>query len=173
MLLAALIAGGAGKAIYRNVFEGRGAPLVEKVLPTAPQAGEAVLPVVTAEGKVNGRSFKDVNQTARVGADASKLTLIADRIAAKEAKSGKELPNGNMATAHAEIGVIQQAYDAGVTAGADMTLTVEGKAVCDYCKGDIAAAAEKAGLKSLTVKENATGKTLYWKPGMKSLKEAE
>lgn len=29
-----------------------------------------------------------------------------------------------------------------------MALKVEGKAVCSYCRGDIAAAAEKAGLNS-------------------------
>ncbi|EQA4286854.1 cytidine deaminase-like fold-containing protein [Cronobacter dublinensis] len=43
--------------------------------------------------------------------------------------------------------------------------------VCGYCRGDIAAMADKAGLKSLTVYEQRTGKTLYWDPGMKSLKE--
>ncbi|EQA3420687.1 cytidine deaminase-like fold-containing protein, partial [Cronobacter dublinensis] len=43
--------------------------------------------------------------------------------------------------------------------------------VCGYCRGDIAAMADKAGLKSLTVYEERTRKTLYWDPGMKSLKE--
>lgn len=56
-----------------------------------------------------------------------------------------------MADAHAEIGVLQQAYNAGKTQGADMAMSVAGKDVCGFCKGDIAAAAEKAGLKSLTV----------------------
>lgn len=76
-----------------------------------------------------------------------------------------------MADAHAEIGVIQQAYAAGKTMGASMELTVSGKAVCGYCRGDIAAMAEKSGLTSLTVKEVATGKTLYWQPGMRALRE--
>lgn len=40
--------------------------------------------------------------------------------------------------------------------------------VCGYCRGDIAAMADKAGLKSLTIYEESTGKTLYWNPGMKS-----
>jgi filamentous hemagglutinin len=76
-----------------------------------------------------------------------------------------------MGTAHAEVGAIQQAFDAGATIGADMTLNVTGKAVCGYCRGDVAAMAEKAGLQSLTVYEEATGNTLYWQPGMKSLKK--
>lgn len=83
----------------------------------------------TAEARVNGLVFNDVNQTARVGANADQPTLIAGRVAEKGAESGKVLPNGNMGTVHAEIGAIQQAFDAGVTAGADMTLTVTGKAV--------------------------------------------
>ncbi|WP_369600259.1 hypothetical protein AAIA72_10425 [Hahella sp. SMD15-11] len=113
------------------------------------------------------------NQTARVGANFDQLTLIFDRIAEKSTQSGKVLPNGNMATAHAEVGAIQQAFDAGATSGADMTLTVTGKAVCGFCRGDLAAMAERAELKSLTVYEEATGNTLYWQPGMKSLKKVK
>ncbi|MFT0635839.1 hypothetical protein ACMFY5_27650, partial [Pseudomonas sihuiensis] len=114
-------------------------------------------PVVTAEGKIGGATFTDVNQTARPAsqANAGQPTLISDRVATKAETSGKVLPNGNMADAHAEIGVIQQAYNAGKTAGASMELTVSGKAVCGYCRGDIAAMAEKSGLTSLTVKEVA------------------
>lgn len=56
-----------------------------------------------------------------------------------------------------------------------MSMTVSGKDVCGFCKGDIAAVAEVAGLKSLTVKaaDNVTGltKTYFWLPGMKSIKE--
>ncbi|MGX9056316.1 cytidine deaminase-like fold-containing protein, partial [Pseudomonas aeruginosa] len=69
--------------------------------------------------------------------------------------------------------VIQQAYNAGKTTGADMALKVEGKAVCSYCRGDIAAAAEKTGLNSLQINEVTTGRTLYWKPGMRFLMELE
>ena len=130
-------------------------------------------PVVTSKAEVNGRVFEDVNQTARVGVDPKKPTLIADRVNAKAAKSGKNLPNGNMGSAHAEVGSIQQAYEAGVTSGADMKMTVTGKAVCGYCRGDVAAMAEKAGLKSLTIKEAATGDTLFWESGMRSLKKVK
>ncbi|MFB3304716.1 hypothetical protein [Pseudomonas sp. AMR01] len=56
-----------------------------------------------------------------------------------------------MKDAHAEIGVIQQAYSSGKTSGADLSMSVTGKDVCDYCKGDIAAAAKRAELKSLTI----------------------
>ncbi|WP_268561257.1 two-partner secretion domain-containing protein [Pseudomonas protegens] len=138
-------------------------------------AAKGTVPKVTAEGKINGQAFSDVNQTARPGSQAKsdQPTLIADRVNTKIESSGKPLPNANMATAHAEIGVIQQAYNAGKTQGAVMTLKVEGQAVCGYCRGDIAAAAEKAGLKSLEINEVATGKTLYWRPGMRSVKELD
>jgi hypothetical protein len=43
--------------------------------------------------------------------------------------------------------------------------------VCGFCKGDIAAMADKAGLKSLTIVEEKTNTILYWQPGMKSIKE--
>ncbi|MDR0672218.1 MAG: hypothetical protein LBF93_00860 [Zoogloeaceae bacterium] len=75
--------------------------------------------------------------------------LIADRVAAKIEAQGKSFPNGTVADSHAEIGVIQQAYNAGKTQGAEMSMIVYGKDVCGYCKGDIAAAADVAGLKSL------------------------
>jgi filamentous hemagglutinin len=146
------------------------------VRPTASGA-KGVSPVVTAEGKIGDTAFTDVNQTARPIAQANpdEPTLIADRVATKIEATGKPLPNGNMADAHAEIGVIQQAYDAGKTQGADMAMSVAGKDVCGFCKGDIAAAAEKAGLNSLTVQaiDDVTGlpKTYNWVPGMRSIKE--
>ncbi len=58
------------------------------------------------------------------------------------------LPNGNMATAHAEIAVIQKVHDAGLAVGADMSISVSGKDVCGFCKGDIAAAAQAAAMYS-------------------------
>ena len=138
------------------------------------KTGMAVEPAVTARGTINGAVFEDVNQTAKVGA-TNEPTLIADRVAAKAEAQGKLLPNGTVADSHAEIGIIQQAYNAGKTQGAEMFMTVSGKDVCGYCKGDIAAAADAAGLKSLTVQavDDVTGlpKTYYWEPGMKSIKE--
>ncbi|MFY8063176.1 MAG: hypothetical protein ACOVN2_05650, partial [Usitatibacteraceae bacterium] len=127
---------------------------------------------VVAEGKVNGQVYIDTNQTARpvTAANASEITLVpADRVAAREAQ-GLGNVNGNMATAHAEVGVIQQASNAGVSRGADMTLTVKGEKVCDFCRGDIPAAAQAAGLKSLEIVDETTGVTYYWLPGMTRLK---
>ncbi|HFK1898416.1 TPA: two-partner secretion system putative hemagglutinin TpsA2 [Pseudomonas aeruginosa] len=134
-------------------------------------------PVVTAEGRIGNSVFTDVNQTARPAAQANpnQPTLIADRVDAKIAAKGTSHPNGNMADAHAEIGVIQKAFNEGKTVGSDMTMNVVGKDVCGYCRGDIAAAASKSGLKSLTIqaKDDITGlpKTYYWEVGMKSIRE--
>ena len=138
---------------------------------------KGVEPEVTARGAVNGTVFEDVNQTARPAtlADPNQPTLIQDRVTGKAEATGRALPNGNMADAHAEIGVIQQAYNAGKTNGQEMVMTVTGKDVCGYCKGDIAAAAEQSGLKFLTIqateKTTWTTKTYYWQPGMRSIKE--
>lgn len=153
----------AGTLVERNVIEGtsKGAP-----------------PWVSAEGKIAGNTYQDVNQTARPlnEADPQRPSLIADRIGEKAAKNpDRNYPNGNMRDAHAEIGVIQQAFSAGKTTGASMSMNVTGKDVCGFCAGDIAAAAEKAELKSLTVNavDDITGlpKRYYWEPGMKSIKE--
>ncbi len=131
-------------------------------------------PQVIANGVINGKSFKDVNQSAKIGSPNTP-TLIADRVNSKIQSDGKPRPNATIADSHAEIGVIQKAYDSGKTQGASMTMTVSGKDVCGYCKGDIAAAAQKSGLKSLTIKatDYETGKTTnyFWQPGMKSIKE--
>ncbi|WP_199782678.1 cytidine deaminase-like fold-containing protein, partial [Cronobacter dublinensis] len=67
-----------------------------------------------------------------------------------------------MASAHAEVGTIQQAFEDGITFGRDMNMRVTKEPVCGYCRGDIAAMADKAGLKCLTVYEERIGKTLYW-----------
>ncbi len=135
-------------------------------------------PKVIAEAEVDGVKFTDTNQGARPSelADPNKPTLINDRVEVKIIKD-PDYPNGNMSTAHAEIGVIQQAYDAGITQGKTMSITVTGKDVCGYCIGDVAAAAKKAGLKRLEIKafDDDTGlpKTYYWEPGFKSLRELE
>ena len=135
------------------------------------------IPKVEAEliDNETGKTFKDTNQGSRPDyflRDKSRPTLIKDRIEAKiEKNPAKYLPNGNMASAHAEVGTIQQAFENGITVGRDMNMKVTKEPVCGYCRGDIAAMADKASLKSLTVYEESTGKTLYWNPGMKSLKE--
>ncbi|WKV52818.1 hemagglutinin repeat-containing protein [Dickeya fangzhongdai] len=127
---------------------------------------------VVARGNVDGVEFSDTNQGARPAAlaDVDKPTLIDGRVQVKIDKQNKALPNGNMATAHAEVGVIQQAFEKGMTQGREMTMSVSKEPVCGFCRGDVAAMADKAGLKSLTIYEEATGSVLYWQPGMKSLK---
>ena len=72
-----------------------------------------------------------------------------------------------MANAHAEIGVIQQAFDSGLTQGQSMTIVVRGEAVCTYCQmsTNLIAAADRAGLNSLTVVDSVEGKTYNWTRG--------
>ncbi|WP_254902647.1 cytidine deaminase-like fold-containing protein [Cedecea sp. NFIX57] len=128
---------------------------------------------VVAKGNVDGVRFSDTNQGARPSqlADFNKPTLINDVVQAKIAKDpSKNLPNGNMGTAHAEVGVIQQAYDKGMTNGKDMLMSVKGEPVCSYCLSDIKAMADRAGLKSLTIFEEGTGRTLYWEAGAKKFR---
>lgn len=76
-----------------------------------------------------------------------------------------------MDSVHAEVGAIQQAFEDGITVGKDMSMRVTKENICGYCRGDIAAMADSAGLKSLSIYEESSGKLLYWSPGMKSLKE--
>ena len=140
---------------------GRGRGLVEQDVPTGTLRGT---PTVTATAEVNGQRVVDHNQTVRPSEQADPMTptLIADIVSTREIQRGKEYPNGNMATAHAEIGAIQQACDRSLTQGASMTMTVEGRAVCGYCLGDLGPMADRAGLNSLTIKEVQTGRTLTW-----------
>ncbi|KYQ98298.1 hypothetical protein AWY96_07140 [Serratia plymuthica] len=127
---------------------------------------------VVAKGNVDGNKFSDTNQGARPSqlADFNKPTLINDVVQAKiDKRPDKNYPNGNMGTAHAEVGVIQQAFDKGMTQGREMAMSVAGKEVCNYCLSDVRAMAEKAGLKSLTIYEEATGNVLFWQQGMNKI----
>ncbi|VEI20617.1 Filamentous hemagglutinin [Serratia plymuthica] len=127
---------------------------------------------VVAKGNVDGNKFSDTNQGARLSqlADFNKPTLINDVVQAKiDKRPDKNYPNGNMGTAHAEVGVIQQAFDKGMTQGREMAMSVAGKEVCNYCLSDVRAMAEKAGLKSLTIYEEATGNVLFWQQGMNKI----
>ncbi|WP_182611466.1 VENN motif pre-toxin domain-containing protein, partial [[Pantoea] beijingensis] len=127
---------------------------------------------VVAKGNVDGNKFTDTNQTVRPPqlADFNKPTLINDVVQAKiDKRPDRNLPNGNMGTAHAEVGVIQQAYEKGMTQGREMAMSVAGKEVCNYCLSDVRVMAEKAGLKSLTIYEESTGNVLFWQQGMKKI----
>ncbi|HDR2339087.1 TPA: VENN motif pre-toxin domain-containing protein [Enterobacter roggenkampii] len=127
---------------------------------------------VVAKGNVDGVKFSDTNQGIRPSqlADFNKPTLINDVVQAKiDKRPDKNYPNGNMGTAHAEVGVIQQAFDKGMTQGREMTMSVGGKEVCNYCLSDVRVMAEKAGLKSLTIYEETTDNVLFWQQGMKKI----
>lgn len=50
-----------------------------------------------------------------------------------------------------------------------MRIFVEGQEVCTHCIGDIAKAADKAGLVYLEVVD-VNKKVWYWQPGLKSLR---
>ena len=78
-----------------------------------------------------------------------------------------------MANAHAEIGLIQQAYDAGLTQGQSMTIVVRGEAVCTFCRNstNLVAAADRAGLNTLEVVDTQTQITYVWTRGSKGLIE--
>ncbi|MFS7158709.1 hemagglutinin repeat-containing protein [Serratia proteamaculans] len=128
---------------------------------------------VVAKGNVDGSKFTDTNQGVRPSqlADFNKPTLINDVVQAKiDKRPDKNYPNGNMGTAHAEIGVIQQAYEKGMTNGKDMLMSVSGQDVCSFCLTDIKLMAEKSGLKSLTLFEESSGRTLYWEAGTKGFR---
>jgi filamentous hemagglutinin len=132
-------------------------PLIGTTLP-----GARAPVTVTAESTIGGKTIVDTNQTARpvTAADANKPTLIADLIP-------PGAPNSTMANAHAEVGLIQQAYDAGLTRGQPMTIVVRGEAVCTFCQSNnnLIAAADRAGLSSLTVVDTVAGKTYTWTRG--------
>lgn len=174
---------------YRDLLQGVAGMVLLGAGPKAanvakPHVKEAVLykshqirrlreePLVLAEGRIGQAVIRDVNQRARPAAQADRdhPTLIAEKVNKKVAKHQKPFPNGNMADAHAEVGVIQRAYEAGLTKNADMVMTVKGKYVCDYCKSDVASMAKAAGLRSLSIYEMKSGRTLFWESGMNKMR---
>ncbi|QDQ25217.1 hypothetical protein FNU76_01985 [Chitinimonas arctica] len=94
----------------------------------------------------NGKKYYDVNQRARNSTLATdeKLSIYS------EAKEKAERPNNTWATAHAEIGAMEQAYKTGQRGGAPVIYII-GKPVCGYCQSDIKKMALKLGLSGLTV----------------------
>ncbi|MCX2562684.1 hypothetical protein OQ497_01705 [Acetobacter thailandicus] len=75
-----------------------------------------------------------------------------------------------MSNAHAEIGAMQQAYDAGLTSGNDMEMTVEGEKICSYCTSAILKMAKAINLRSLSIFEKTTNLTYTWNEGEKTLR---
>lgn len=121
---------------------------------------------VTADASVSGQSFFDVNQTARPAnvPNNNQPTLISSLVEPGD-------PNGTYGEAHAEIGVIQQAYDAGLTKGQSMTIVVRGQNACSFCQSDLVKMADASGLNQLTVVNGADGSVLQWTRGGTKLEE--
>lgn len=109
------------------------------------------------QSTIGGRTLFDTNQTARPSelADGSKRTLISDTVPPGD-------PNSTMANAHAEIGLIQQAFDVGLTRGQNMSIVVRGEAVCSCCQSNLSTAAERSGLNSLQVVDTVRGRLFLW-----------
>ncbi|WHR58516.1 two-partner secretion domain-containing protein [Acinetobacter haemolyticus] len=112
---------------------------------------------VTAETNIGGKYMFDTNQTARpvAQANAGKPTLVAG-------KKGLTT-NTNMANAHAEIALIQRAYDEGLTQGQKMEIVVKGKDVCSHCRDAIPTMIERSGLSELVIYNTDQSQTMTWK----------
>jgi hypothetical protein len=117
------------------------------------RAGAAVTPGsnVSAVLRIGNTVITDVNQTARVGVDATRPTAIADQLAAQAARNGRALPNQTLGNAHAEIGALQQAIDAGITTGQNAVLNLRGQGPCGFCDSAIPRMVQASGLNSLTI----------------------
>ncbi|WP_264873615.1 cytidine deaminase-like fold-containing protein, partial [Saccharibacter floricola] len=140
---------------------------------------------VFAEGKIGDTILRDVNQTARnpEGFDEDAETALFDIVREKHLKQekkatnpDKKFPNGTAGSAHAEIGLLQQALDKGLADGAHLDMTVYGEPICPYCRSDISKMADRVGLSSMRVRSFSEKDRIdyevfhYWKPGTK-LKE--
>ncbi|MCI1156202.1 hemagglutinin repeat-containing protein [Stenotrophomonas maltophilia] len=123
---------------------------------------------VTAEATVAGRMLKDTNQTARPTklADADHPTLVADLLP-------PGAPNSSMKSAHAEIAVIQRAYEQGLTNAQKMLIVVRGEGVCSYCQrsDNLIAAAQRSGLSKLEIIDVERNTKMVWNRGEKSFFE--
>ncbi|WP_238788187.1 cytidine deaminase-like fold-containing protein, partial [Enterobacter roggenkampii] len=54
--------------------------------------------------------------------------------------------------------------------GKDMFMSVSGEKIFSYYLSDIKIMAERSGLKSLTLFDETTGRTLYWQSGIKGFR---
>ncbi|EPE0888425.1 DUF637 domain-containing protein, partial [Acinetobacter baumannii] len=97
---------------------------------------------VTAESNIGGKHMFDTNQTARPEVNRTNTPTLA----AGNAKIDPSNPNLTMKNAHAEIALIQRAYDAGLTKGETMQVLVRGKEVCDHCGQVMKTMYERSGL---------------------------
>ncbi|EPK9788351.1 DUF637 domain-containing protein, partial [Acinetobacter baumannii] len=102
---------------------------------------------VTAESNIGGKHMFDTNQTARPEVNRTNTPTLA----AGNAKIDPSNPNLTMKNAHAEIALIQRAYDAGLTKGETMQVLVRGKEVCDHCGQVMKTMYERSGLSKLII----------------------
>ena len=128
---------------------------------------------VTATGYTNGGPEFSVNQQSRTeDNDPNEPTLATEHV--KKYNEGKVVTsppaNSTMATAHAELVVLQRLFRKNQTKDQSLRMTVTDKAVCPYCQRDLPAAAEQAGLRDWTIFEKRTGYTLYWEKGLKTFR---
>ncbi|MFV5377363.1 DUF637 domain-containing protein [Acinetobacter calcoaceticus] len=115
---------------------------------------------VTAESNIGGKHMFDTNQTARPEVNRTNTPTLA----AGNAKIDPSNPNLTMKNAHAEIALIQRAYDAGLTKGETMQVLVRGKGVCDHCGQVMKTMYERSGLAKLIIHDTTSGSTTtYYK----------
>lgn len=115
---------------------------------------------VTAESNIGGKHMFDTNQTARPEVSRTNTPTLA----AGNAKIDPSNPNLTMKNAHAEIALIQRAYDAGLTKGETMQVLVRGKEVCDHCGQVMKTMYERSGLSKLIIHDTTSGTTTtYYK----------
>ncbi|ENW98230.1 DUF637 domain-containing protein [Acinetobacter sp. NIPH 298] len=107
---------------------------------------------VTAETKIGGKYMFDTNQTARPEANRIDTPTLA-----AGSKVNPNNPNLTMKNAHAEVALIQRAYEAGLTKGENMEILVRGKEVCSYCVEVMQPMYERSGLKQLTIYDTDRG----------------
>jgi hypothetical protein len=155
--------GAANSATTRPLAEDLAAQQQADVRIGTTRAGATEPVTVTAESNIGGRTLWDSNQLARPAAqaDANRPTLISDLI--KEPGA----PNSNMANAHAEVAVIQRAYEEGLTQGQSMTIVVRGTEVCKFCRSSdegLPQMAERSGLRELRVVDTALEEVIVWRP---------
>lgn len=131
---------------------------------------------VAAYTEINGERFIDYNQNARVNPLPEELTAIYEFIKSRALVMGIDIakfPNWKHLNLHAEGGLLYQLYRAGLTNGAKIVITVEGRKVCGFCLNDLIALSKAMGIEKLTIVEKnvfdkKVPQILEWKKGEES-----
>lgn len=115
---------------------------------------------VTAESNIGGKYIFDTNQTARPDINRKDTPTLATGTN----KIDPANPNLTMKNAHAEVALIQRAYDQGLTKGETMQVLVRGADVCSHCNEVLTTMYERSGLSKLIIHDTAKGvTTTYFK----------